>query len=439
MGFPNNVGNYQLSRTIEGTFAKVKLSTNTTNDQFVAIKVIDKQMIMESNLKYQATTNPSFPSFSREKHDQWLRHCFLFLIFYTWKLYISGAKRDKNNEASASTQYRTNTRDYRHKDKNIYCYGICVRRTTLKQDVICKEILASHIAARNLLLDSKGNLKGSNFGLSALQKPGDLLTIACCSPSYVAPELLVNKGYDAAAADICREEYAFPLWFTESQKKLISRILKPQARKRITKPEIVEKITIPEIVEDEWFQRDYLLPCGYGSEENIHFDDVSTAFDSIEVKYQQMARYNDVIRLKRTLIFTEISKNLHGPFEEQDHKKSTRLGSTHKINETIKKIESAAMDMKMHSKQKMTRCSRSYLDLSTEVIEVAPTHCVVKIPKSAGELGVYTEFCKSLSSLLTQKSNVPSQTQDPEELHIRNENNRVNSNLKPGRNAHRSS
>ncbi|OAY80097.1 CBL-interacting serine/threonine-protein kinase 21, partial [Ananas comosus] len=54
----------------------------------------------------------------------------------------------------------------------------------------------------NLLLDHKGNLKVSDFGLSVLRKPGDLLTTACGSPSYVAPEVIVHKNYDGAAADL---------------------------------------------------------------------------------------------------------------------------------------------------------------------------------------------------------------------------------------------
>lgn len=55
MGYANNIGKYHLGRTIgEGTFAKVKLGVDTTNGQHVAIKIIDKQMVLESNLKYQA-------------------------------------------------------------------------------------------------------------------------------------------------------------------------------------------------------------------------------------------------------------------------------------------------------------------------------------------------------------------------------------------------
>ncbi|GKV18213.1 hypothetical protein SLEP1_g28626 [Rubroshorea leprosula] len=126
-----------------------------------------------------------------------------------------------------------------------------------------------------------------------------------------------------------------------------------------------------------------------------------------------------------------MSHDLSGLFEEKDdEKKKTRLGSKHTVKETIKKIEAAAMGvrlsvvrtnnfkMKIHPTQKMTRCSRSYYDLSAEVIEVAPTNCVVEISKSAGELTIYKEFCKSLSSLLTDKSGLSSRMQESKSVDI---------------------
>jgi len=55
MGFENKIGKYQLGRTIgEGSFSKVKLAVNGSNGQKVAVKVIDKHMILENNLKNQA-------------------------------------------------------------------------------------------------------------------------------------------------------------------------------------------------------------------------------------------------------------------------------------------------------------------------------------------------------------------------------------------------
>ncbi|CAA0410461.1 unnamed protein product [Arabidopsis thaliana] len=47
---------------------------------------------------------------------------------------------------------------------------------------------------QNLLLDSKGNLKVSDFGLSAVPKSGDMLSTACGSPCYIAPEKIDTQS-----------------------------------------------------------------------------------------------------------------------------------------------------------------------------------------------------------------------------------------------------
>ncbi|KAK6942409.1 NAF domain, partial [Dillenia turbinata] len=449
MGFASNIGKYQLSRTIgEGTFAKVKLATNGGNGQQVAIKIIDKHMIMQNNLKYQANIQIPFDSIliffyhvQREiRTMKLLHHPNIVRIHevigsktkvYIVMEYVSGGQlSDKLAYVKRLEEWEARKIFQQLIDAVDYCHSRGVYHRDLKPE--------------NLLLDGKGNLKVSDFGLSALRKPGDLLSTACGSPSYVAPELLVSKSYEGAAADvwscgvilfellagflpfddrnlmslyrkISRAEYACPEWFTEKQKKLLKRILEPNSRKRIT---------IPELIETDWFQKDYEPSSGYELNESVNLDDVHAAFDvveenAMEAKMPKSATFINAFQL----IAMSHDLDLSGLFQDQakvldEDKQKTRLGSQHTINETIKKIEAAAKDVslsvermnnskvKMIPKQKMTRCARSYFDLSAEVIEVAPAHCVVEISKSAGELRVYKEFCKSLSSLLTESSDV---------------------------------
>ncbi|KAL0310619.1 UNVERIFIED_CONTAM: CBL-interacting protein kinase [Sesamum angustifolium] len=57
----------------------------------------------------------------------------------------------------------------------------------------------------NLLLDEFGNLKVSDFGLSALidsKRQDGLLHTTCGTPAYVAPEVINKRGYDGEKADI---------------------------------------------------------------------------------------------------------------------------------------------------------------------------------------------------------------------------------------------
>lgn len=61
MGYGVRVGRYQLGRTIgEGTFAKVKMAVDTENGgTSVAIKVLDKKMVVENRLMQQVVADRS--------------------------------------------------------------------------------------------------------------------------------------------------------------------------------------------------------------------------------------------------------------------------------------------------------------------------------------------------------------------------------------------
>lgn len=445
MGFGSSVGKYDLGRTIgEGTSAKVKQGINRENGQFVAIKIIDKRIVMENNLMYQV---------KREiKTMKLLHHPNIVRIhevlgtktkIYIVMEYVSGGQLlDKMSYAKRLNESEARKYFQQLIDALHYCHGRGVYHRDLKPE--------------NLLLDNKGNVKVSDFGLSALRKPGALLSTACGSPCYVAPELLANKGYDGAAADvwscgvilfellaghlpfddrnlmnlykkISRADYTFPKWFTEKQKKLISGILNPNP---------ITRMTLCEIIEDEWFQMEYEPAKRIDFNEVINLDDVHAAFDGIEENTQEtkMPKSPSFINAFQ-LIAMSNDLDLSGLFEEQDEdKQKTKLGSKHNVTETIRKIEAAAKDvslsiermknsktqnayqMKIHPNQPINRCSRSYCDLSAQVIEVAPTHCVVEVSKSAGELGVYNEFCRSLLSLLKDRSGVITEAQEPQQV-----------------------
>ncbi|KAK7347691.1 hypothetical protein VNO80_22229 [Phaseolus coccineus] len=435
MGFENKIGKYQLGRTIgEGSFSKVKLAVNGSNGQKVAVKVIDKHMILENNLKNQVKREIRtmkllhHPNIVRI-HEVVATKTKIYIVME----YVSGGQLldklsygEKLNEREARKLFQQLI------DALDYCHNKGVYHRDLKPE--------------NLLLDSKGNLKVSDFGLSALQKCNDVLTTRCGSPCYVAPELLLSKGYNGAAADvwscgvilfellagylpfndqnlmnlyakIWNSEYKCPPWFTRSQRKLIAKILEPRAAKRIT---------ISDIIEDPWFQKDYKPVFASEFDQNINLEGVDVAFNSIEenVRETTISKSSSFINAFQ-LIAMSRDLDLSGLFVEQDDKKQTRrLGSKHTINETIEKIEAAATNLrlsvekisnfkiKMQPKQimTMTRCSKSYL--SAKVIEVAPAHCVVEISKSTGDLRMYNKFCESLSNLLKQKPDVPSQSQD---------------------------
>ncbi|KAJ4957673.1 hypothetical protein NE237_024784 [Protea cynaroides] len=413
-----SIGKYKLGRTIgEGSFSKVKLALDTVTEQHVAVKIIDKQMVMDNKLMEQVAATKT--------------------KIYIIMEYVSGGQlSDKLSymqkidewEARKYFQQLIDAMDYFH-SKGVY-------HRDLKPE--------------NLLFDRKGILKVVDFGLCASGKYGDLLSTACGSPCYVAPEVIANEKYDGTTVDIwscgvilfellagylpfddlnlmnlykkiSRAEYKCPEWFSASQRKLFFRILDPMPKRRMT---------VAEILEDEWFQTSY--EPSTGTECKISLDDANAAFDGIRAKNNEtgMPKPSSFINAFQ-LIAMSSDLDLSGLFEEQNEEKQrTMLGSKHPINETIKKIEVAAKDVglsvermnisrvKIHQKQKLTRCPRSHFNLSAEVIEVTPTHCMIQLSKSAGDLRVYKEFCKSLSYLLMENPSGGSESYMPTAVSI---------------------
>ncbi|XP_020099689.1 CBL-interacting serine/threonine-protein kinase 21 isoform X1 [Ananas comosus] len=430
MGLPAIVGKYRMGRTIgEGTFAKVKLAANMETGKSVAVKIIDKKMVLQNNLMYQVKREISTMKL--------LHHPNIVQIYeviatktkiYLVMEYVSGGQLSHKLNYLNSLDEREARKYFQQLiDAVDYCHARGVYHRDLKPE--------------NLLLDHKGNLKVSDFGLSVLRKPGDLLTTACGSPSYVAPEVIVHKNYDGAAADlwscgvilfeilagflpfddhsltnlyrkISRAEYKCPEWFTAPQRKLISRILDPFPTRRAT---------IAEIVADSWFRVDYKPSFGIENDECYSTDDIDETFEIQNERTNQNAteKSERLINAFR-LIAMSNDLDLSGLFQEQ----KIKLGAKHSIDETFEKIEIAAKDanlsvrridnslVKLHENKKLTR-SRSHFALSAEVIEVTPIHCVVEISKSAGDLRTYNEFCSSLSSLLKEKSSSSSDLEAP--------------------------
>lgn len=242
------VGKYELGRTLgEGTFAKVKFALNVETGENVAIKILDKEKVLKHKMIGQIKREISTMKLIR--HPNVIRmyevmasktKIYIVLEFVTGgELFdkIASKGRLKEDEARKYFQQLINAVDY--------CHSRGVFHRDLKPE--------------NLLLDANGVLKVSDFGLSALPqqvREDGLLHTTCGTPNYVAPEVINNKGYDGAKADlwscgvilfvlmagylpfeepnlmalykkIFKADFTCPPWFSTSAKKLIKRILDP--------------------------------------------------------------------------------------------------------------------------------------------------------------------------------------------------------------------
>ncbi|XP_056175612.1 CBL-interacting serine/threonine-protein kinase 23 isoform X1 [Syzygium oleosum] len=358
------VGKYELGRTLgEGTFAKVKFARNIETGDNVAIKILDKEKVLKHKMIGQIKREISTMKLIR--HPNVIRMFEVMAsktkIYIVLELVTGGELFDKI--ASRGRLKEDEARKYFQQLINAvdYCHSRGVFHRDLKPE--------------NLLLDASGTLKVSDFGLSALPqqvRDDGLLHTTCGTPNYVAPEVINNKGYDGAKADlwscgvilfvlmagflpfeesnlmalykkIFKADFTCPSWFSSSAKKLIKRILDPNP---------LTRITIAEVIENDWFKKGYKPPVF--EQANVCLDDVNAIFNesaqdpqNLVVERREEGPMAPVTMNAFELISTSQGLNLSTLFEKQMGlvKRETRFTSKCPANEIIAKIEETAMPL----------------------------------------------------------------------------------------------
>ncbi|KAK6130543.1 hypothetical protein DH2020_035724 [Rehmannia glutinosa] len=268
----------------------------------------------------------------------------------------------------------------------------------------------------NLLLDSQGNLKISDFGLSAFPA-----------------EVLSHKGYNGALADIWScgvilyvlmagylpfdeidlttlygkiesAEFSCPSWFPVGAKSLIHRILDPNPETRIR---------IEEIRNDEWFKKNY-NPVRLPEAEDVDLDDVNAAFDDPEEELPIEQCGNDdmgpLVLNAFDLIILSQGLNLSSLFDRRQDspKHQTRFVSQKPAKVVLSTMEVVAQSMgfKTHIRNYKMRVEglsanrTSHFSVIMEIFQVAPTFIMVDIQKAAGDADEYLKFYKNFCNKL---------------------------------------
>ncbi|XP_050132649.1 CBL-interacting serine/threonine-protein kinase 1-like isoform X3 [Malus sylvestris] len=296
----------------------------------------------------------------------------------------------------------------------------------------------------NVLVDAKGNIKISDFGLSALPqdfREDGLLHTTCGSPNYVAPEILANKGYDGATSDvwscgvilyviltgflpfddrnlavlyqkILKGETSIPKWLSPGAKNLIKRILDPNPATRIT---------MTGIKSDEWFKQDYSPVNPDEEEEDKNVDDEAFSIHEVPSEGERSPDaqhpYTHINAFQ--LIGMSSCLDLSGFFEKEDvSERKIRFTSNHSAKDLLEKIEEIVLEMgycvqkkngrlKVMEERKGERSACS-LSVAAEVFEISPSLFVVELRKSCGDSSAYrqalnpvfgyVQLCKKLSN-----------------------------------------
>ncbi|KAL3507767.1 hypothetical protein ACH5RR_033149 [Cinchona calisaya] len=327
---------YQLGKLLgRGSFAKVYhgrcLEDNSTN---VAIKVIDKTkdfqapleqlIIREISVMKRLNNHPSILKI----HEVLATKTKIYLVMelaHGGELFTKLQQRGKFSESKA--------RNYFH--QLISALHFCHQNGVVHRD----------IKPQNLLLDRQGNVKISDFGLSALpeQLRNGMLHTACGTPAYTAPEVVYRKGYDGSKTDawscgvllyvflvgslpfddssipqmyraMHRRVFDFPEWISKPAKSIIYRLLDPNP---------ITRLGIEELMKLSWFKK--------SSKPNFKEQEFGSVFGQKDSGYLSRMNAFDIISMSSGL-------ELSGLFEMGLRRKEMRFTSGSQVGEIEERV-----------------------------------------------------------------------------------------------------
>lgn len=414
------LGKYEIGKTLgEGNFGKVKFARHVDSGLPFAVKVLDKSKI--NHLKINDQIKREIATLKLLKHPNVVRlHevlasktkiCMVLEYVNGGELFDKIARYGKLAEAKGRKLFQQLI------DSVSYCHQKGVFHRDLKLE--------------NVLLDTKGNIKISDFGLSALPqhvKEDGLLHTTCGSPNYVAPEILANRGYHGSSSDIwscgvilyviltgylpfddrnmavlyqkiLKGETQIPKWLSAGAQNLIKKILDPNPETRIT---------MADIKKHYWFKQDYTPSLPDDEEEDIYIDDDPFCLSDTPSCASKSPESPPTINAFQ-LIGMSSFLDLSGFFENEDvSERKIRFTSNHSAKDLLARIEDTVTEMgfrvqKKNGKLKATQehkgqpCLGS-LSVAAEVFEISSSLYVVELRKSYGDLMAYRQLCNRLSS-----------------------------------------
>ncbi|KAL5707521.1 non-specific serine/threonine protein kinase [Ranunculus cassubicifolius] len=415
---------YELGRLLgQGTFAKVYRARNIKTNQSVAIKMIDKEKVLRVGLIEQIKREISVMRLVRHPNVVELYEVMASKtkIYFAME-YVKGGELF-NKVAKGKLKEDVARKYFQQLIGSVdYCHSRGVYHRDLKPE--------------NLLLDEHGNLKVSDFGLSALcdsRRQDGLLHTTCGTPAYVAPEVINKKGYDGAKADIwscgvilfvlmagflpfheknimemyrkiSKAEYKCPQWFSTEVRKLLSRILDPNPTTRIT---------VAELMANAWFKKGYkpvetvqLQP--QEKEKVVNLGDRQDALpscfgdDSEKKTETPMSIDHHCLKLNAfDIISLSPGFDLSGLFQkEKNHRPESRFTTTKSASAIVSKLEEIAHIEHFNVKRKdglvhmqgAKLGRKGQLAIDAEIFEVTPAFHVVEVKKTAGDTLEYHQF-----------------------------------------------
>nr|ALG05440.1 CBL-interacting protein kinase [Kandelia obovata] len=400
-------GRYELGRMLgHGTFAKVYHARNLQTGKSVAMKVVGKEKVIKVGMMEQVKREISVMKMVEHPNIVELHEVMASKskIYFAMELVRGGElfskiAKGRLREDIARVYFQ----------QLISAIDFCHSRGVYHRD----------LKPENLLLDEDGNLKVTDFGLSAFSehlKQDGLLHTTCGTPAYVAPEVIGKKGYDGAKADlwscgvilyvllagflpfqddnllsmyrkIYRGDFKCPPFFSPEARSLITMLLDPNPSTRIS---------IADIMDSSWFKKS--VPKTVITKEDMEFDDFNEEEDRNGDKSKQPETLNafHIISLSEGFDLSPL-------FEEKkkEEKEELRFATTTPASSVISILEEVAKAGRFSFKKSDNKVKlqgkasgrKGKLAIRAEIFAVASSFLVVVVKKDNGDILEYNQFC----------------------------------------------
>jgi serine/threonine protein kinase len=183
---------YKYGRLLgKGAFGKVNLSLHVLTGRLVAIKSINKAKLINERQKRKIQIETTimktlsksnnivkiFETYETKKH-----YCIVMEYICAGDLLSYIKKRGKLTEQVA---------------KFIFKQIILTLQYIHNHNIVHRDIKLD-----NILIDLDNNIKICDFGVSKIIRNNESMIEQCGTPAYIAPEILLNRGYEGFGVDI---------------------------------------------------------------------------------------------------------------------------------------------------------------------------------------------------------------------------------------------